>query len=93
MSFLGNRCPSGYTGKQCDILCHCKNNSCDLNGHCTNKTHCDIGWFGPACQYRNTAVGLNQLLTDNNETTCYKSGNKSINGKLKVPLVFTWARI
>ncbi|CAL1542642.1 unnamed protein product, partial [Lymnaea stagnalis] len=86
-------CPTGYTGKECEILCHCKNQSCDVNGYCTKGSHCDVGWFGPACQYRNTAMGLNELLKDNNDTTCYKNEKKNIEVKFHWPVVFTWARV
>ncbi|CAL1542638.1 unnamed protein product, partial [Lymnaea stagnalis] len=86
-------CPTGYTGKECEILCHCKNNSCDANGHCTKGSHCEIGWFGPACQYRNMDAELNTLLTDNNDTTCFSAETKRIELKLNEPIVFTWARV
>ncbi|CAL1539948.1 unnamed protein product, partial [Lymnaea stagnalis] len=86
-------CPTGFTGEKCEMICHCQNEACDVNGHCTDGSSCTTGWFGAACQYRNFAQGLNELLTDNEDSTCYKSDDKSIEAKLSRPLHFSWIRL
>ncbi|CAL1544212.1 unnamed protein product, partial [Lymnaea stagnalis] len=95
-----------WFGTNCQYKCHCKNNvACYVtNGDCPGG--CDIGWFGPACQYAdiattgtitvaNDASQNTTQITDGDDTTCASitGSNASLDVNWNSDFYFTWLRI
>ncbi|CAL1544890.1 unnamed protein product [Lymnaea stagnalis] len=95
-----------WFGANCQYKCHCKNDvACNVtNGDCPNG--CDIGWFGPACQYADlaktsqlTLIGGtsqdNTKITDGDDTTCTSLTGSSfyLYVTWASKIYFTWLRI
>ncbi|CAL1532192.1 unnamed protein product [Lymnaea stagnalis] len=95
-----------WFGSDCQYKCHCKNNvACNVtNGDCPNA--CDIGWFGPACQYADLANTAKLILsdgaskditniTDGDDTTCTDLTVSSFWLRItwNFNIYFTWLRL
>ncbi|BFZ22071.1 hypothetical protein BsWGS_25109 [Bradybaena similaris] len=93
-------CAEGWFGKSCSLQCHCQTKICDsLTGTCPKGVSCELGYFGPGCQYVNLAFRDRQTIglpfaTDDIATTCNRnSRSTSLTLKLPAPHRLIWFRL
>ncbi|GFR62943.1 fucolectin-related protein [Elysia marginata] len=88
-----------FGASSCQYQCHCLDNrNCDRQtGRCSDQ--CDLGWFGPSCQYSMADYlapdGQRSLdwLSDDDPQTCNDRDDQSITVALDRPLRLTWVRV
>ncbi|XP_055867264.1 neurogenic locus Notch protein-like isoform X3 [Biomphalaria glabrata] len=96
-------CKEGYfddkclkTGKQAhnnQWNSHCKENCSEERNFKFDL--CYIGWFGDSCLYKDLGVDAimdDKVLNDNNDSTCVKRNNVTINWQLEIQAI-TWIRL
>ncbi|RUS79048.1 hypothetical protein EGW08_013205, partial [Elysia chlorotica] len=90
---------ANWFGPSCRYQCHCEDyRNCD-SGKGTCADRCDLGFFGPACQYWasefSAAAGQPDLswLTDDDQQTCNVRADQSVAVALSRPHLLTWVRV
>ncbi|KAH9496453.1 hypothetical protein Btru_010881, partial [Bulinus truncatus] len=86
---VSGKCPQLYTGPDCRFSCRCLK-------ECNETTECDecqLGYFGPSCQYSDTVYLGNftdqtQRLKDNNRTSCFTSETRQQEVTFEVTLTY-----
>ncbi|KAI8779757.1 laminin subunit alpha isoform X3 [Biomphalaria glabrata] len=93
-------CKEGYYGAKClktgNLNQDNKWDSHYVKENCSEQVClCSQGWFGQSCQYRDLGVDAimdDGVLNDNNDSTCVKQNNITIDWQLEIQVV-TWVRL
>nr|KAI8751916.1 hypothetical protein BgiMline_014634 [Biomphalaria glabrata] len=93
-----NGCHHMWFGLHCDIRCHCLKSICTPNGNCPEGSHCEHGYFGHKCQYKDavlTAHVSNTQIKKRTGTKCkdHVAVNDSVRITLDRSIRFTWLQI
>ncbi|XP_055866684.1 sushi, von Willebrand factor type A, EGF and pentraxin domain-containing protein 1-like isoform X3 [Biomphalaria glabrata] len=93
-------CKEGYYGAKCLKTGYLDRNN-RWSDHYVQKNcseqicPCSLGWFGQSCQYRDLGVEAimdNQVLNDNNDSTCGKQNNVTVDWLEEIHAI-TWIRL
>uniref|UniRef100_A0A2C9M1S8 EGF-like domain-containing protein n=1 Tax=Biomphalaria glabrata TaxID=6526 RepID=A0A2C9M1S8_BIOGL len=93
-----NGCHHMWFGLHCDIRCHCLKSICTPDGNCPAGSHCEHGYFGHKCQYKDaviTAHVSNTEIKKRTDTKCkdHVAVNDSVRITLDRSIRFTWMQI
>ncbi|KAH9523850.1 hypothetical protein Btru_047233 [Bulinus truncatus] len=91
----GDNCqePSQQVQVESSRLCHCT--ACDSRDWCLPDADCSRGWFGDHCELKDLAIesSMDEMLLDNQESTCYTPGNNQVVAEFRKEVLFHWVRL